>query len=192
MAVRGINRTQIRMLSYSPLAVSRRGGNHRRSELVGVAGFEPAASSSRSQRARSPTTALTRSDLPRTVRGRPLASAGVCGGCYSFSYSPARGTLTCARCPAVRSALDAGPEAYHNPAAVWWGLCSFRGHPRPVGHAVGAVSGWRRASTGRFHLCSLPWSRCQACCLRVGSQIPSPSGKAQVTAAVRLETCSRS
>jgi len=25
------------------------------------------------------------------------------------------------RCPAVRSALDAVPEAYHNPAAVWWG-----------------------------------------------------------------------
>ena len=29
--------------------------------------------------------------------------------------------LTCACCPAVRSALDAVPEAYHNPAAVWWG-----------------------------------------------------------------------
>jgi hypothetical protein len=61
------------------------------SELVGVAGFEPAASSSRSQRARWPTTTLTLSDLPRTVRGRPLASAGVCGRCYSFSYSPAKG-----------------------------------------------------------------------------------------------------
>ncbi len=31
------------------------------------------------------------------------------------------GTFTCARCPAARSALDAVPEAYHNPAAVWWG-----------------------------------------------------------------------
>jgi hypothetical protein len=31
------------------------------------------------------------------------------------------GTLTCARCPAIRSALDAGPKAYDNPAAVWWG-----------------------------------------------------------------------
>ncbi len=31
------------------------------------------------------------SDLPRTVRGRPLASAGICGGCYSFGYSPAKG-----------------------------------------------------------------------------------------------------
>jgi hypothetical protein len=56
--------------------------------VVGVTGFEPAASSSRSQRVRSPATALTLSDLPRTVRGRPLASAGGCGGCYSFSYSP--------------------------------------------------------------------------------------------------------
>jgi hypothetical protein len=31
------------------------------------------------------------------------------------------GTFTCARCPSARSALDAVPEAYHNPAAVWWG-----------------------------------------------------------------------
>jgi hypothetical protein len=49
------------------------------------------ASSSRSQRARSPTTTLTLSDLPWTVRRRPLASAGVCGGCYSVSYLPAKG-----------------------------------------------------------------------------------------------------
>ena len=53
------------------------------------------ASSSRSQRATWPTTTLTPSDLPRAVRGRvrgrPLASVGVCGGCYSFSYSPAKG-----------------------------------------------------------------------------------------------------
>ena len=47
------------------------------------------ASSSRSQRAMWPTTTLTLSDLPRTVRGRPLVSACVCGGCYSVSYSPA-------------------------------------------------------------------------------------------------------
>ena len=26
-----------------------------------------------------------------TVRGHPLASAGVCGGCYSLSYSPVKG-----------------------------------------------------------------------------------------------------
>jgi hypothetical protein len=31
------------------------------------------------------------------------------------------GTFTCARWPAVISALDAAPEAYHNPVAVWWG-----------------------------------------------------------------------
>jgi hypothetical protein len=60
-------------------------------ELVGVAGFEPAASSSRSQRGMWPTTTLTLSDLPRTVRGRPSMSAGVCGDCYSISYSPAKG-----------------------------------------------------------------------------------------------------
>ena len=46
----------------------------------GVAGFEPAASSSRSQRATSPTATLTRSDLPCAVHGRPLESAGSCGG----------------------------------------------------------------------------------------------------------------
>ena len=44
---------------------------------------------SRSQRAMLPTTTLALSDLLRAVRGRPLASAGICGGCYSFSYSPA-------------------------------------------------------------------------------------------------------
>jgi hypothetical protein len=58
---------------------------------VGVAGFEPAASSSRSQCAMWPTTTLTLSDLLRIVRGHPLASAGVCGGCYSVGYSPAKG-----------------------------------------------------------------------------------------------------
>ena len=35
-------------------------------------------------------------DLPCAVRGRPLASAGVCGGCYSFSYSPAKGAVVLA------------------------------------------------------------------------------------------------
>ena len=38
-------------LSYSAPAVHRPGGNHMPSELVGVAGFEPAASSSRTKRA---------------------------------------------------------------------------------------------------------------------------------------------
>ena len=40
----------------------------------------------------------------------------------------------CARCPAVRSALDAGPEAYRNPAAVWWGALHF---PRSCRHEPG-------------------------------------------------------
>jgi hypothetical protein len=39
------------VLSHSPLAVSRCGGDQMPSELVGVAGFEPAASSSRTKRA---------------------------------------------------------------------------------------------------------------------------------------------
>ena len=45
------------------------------------------------------------------------------GGKVSRADSRVRlpGAVTCARCPAVTSALDAVPEAYHNPAAVWWG-----------------------------------------------------------------------
>jgi hypothetical protein len=45
------------------------------------------------------------------------------GGEVSRADSRVRrpGTFTCARCPAVRSALDAVPEAYHNPAVVRWG-----------------------------------------------------------------------
>ena len=41
--------------------------------------------------ARSSTTTFTLSDLPRPVRRHPLASAGACGDCYSFSYSPVKG-----------------------------------------------------------------------------------------------------
>jgi hypothetical protein len=85
--------------------------------VVGVAGFEPAASSSRSQRAMWPATTLTLSDLPRAVRGRPLASADVCGGCYSVSYSPAKG--------ACRSDGGHGPNTIRHgtrlamPNVVW-------------------------------------------------------------------------
>ena len=52
-----------------------------------------------------------------------IAARLFAGGEVSSADSRVRspGTFTCARCPAVRSALDAGPEAYHNPAAVWWG-----------------------------------------------------------------------
>jgi hypothetical protein len=59
--------------------------------------LDPLASafSSRSQRAMRPSTTLTVSDLPRTVRGRPPASAG-CGGCYSVGYSPARAAVAVA------------------------------------------------------------------------------------------------
>jgi hypothetical protein len=41
------------------------------------------------------------------------------------------GTLTYARGPAVRSALDAGPEAYHHPAAVWCGALAPDGPALP-------------------------------------------------------------
>ena len=46
------------------------------------------------------------------------------------------GTLTCARCPAVRSGLDAVPEACDNPAAVWCGPLQlpWSCRPRPGGH----------------------------------------------------------
>ena len=39
------------------------------------------------------TTTLTPTDVLRSVRGRPLASAGVCSGRYSVSYSPAQGAV---------------------------------------------------------------------------------------------------
>jgi hypothetical protein len=83
-----MNRMRSHSDCHSVLVSNRLGVSHVPSELVGVAGFEPAASSSRSQRAMRPTTPLSLPDLPCTVRGRPLASAGVCGGCYSFGYSP--------------------------------------------------------------------------------------------------------
>jgi hypothetical protein len=62
-----------------------------RCDVWSMPGPRAGASSSRSQCATWPATTLTLSDLPRGVRGRPLASAGVCGGCYSFSYSPVKG-----------------------------------------------------------------------------------------------------
>jgi hypothetical protein len=47
------------------------------------------------------------------------------------------GALTCARCPAVTSALHAVLEAYHNPEAVWWGAFALS----PVMRSPGAISG---------------------------------------------------
>ena len=48
-----------------------------------------------------------------------LFAAGEVSRADSRVRSP--GSFTRARCPAATSALDAVPEAYHNPAAVWWG-----------------------------------------------------------------------
>jgi hypothetical protein len=87
--------------------------------------------------------------LPRRAPSRPaivlvprrsppigLAAAALfAGGEVSRADSRGRrpGTFTCARCPAVRSALDAVPEAYHNPAAVWWGaIAAFAVIPDPI------------------------------------------------------------
>jgi len=65
-----------------------------------------------------------------------LTAAGLfAGGQVSSADSRVRSpvTLTCARCPAVRSALDAGPEAYDNPAGVWLGAFAASAcRPRPV------------------------------------------------------------
>jgi hypothetical protein len=75
------------------------------------------------------------------------------------------GTFTCARCPAVRSALDTGPEAYHNPAAVWWGALQL---PRS--------SGTR-------------WSFSSSCVFRPAREVPrsgSPGSQCSVAYSARV------
>ena len=101
-------------------------------------------SSSRSQRAMWPTTALTPSDLPRSVRGRPLASAGVCGGCYSVSYSPAKGTM------AVSIVVQASGRASLLPYHCCTKLTSNKSSVRPSGSGGkgGVGPGGSGAGTG--------------------------------------------
>ena len=86
----------------------------------------------------------------------PLPSIGLtaavlfAGGEVSSADSRVRspGTLTCSSCPAARSALDAGPEAYDNPAAVWWGAFAASAVIRCLVAGAGRiVSG--RAEPGR-------------------------------------------
>jgi hypothetical protein len=86
---------------------------------VGVAGFEPAASSSRSQRAMWPTTTLTVSDLPRTVRGRPLAFTAVRGDCHPLCHSVAREPVV----------TDCRPHMHSKCAPL--GSCVGQESPRP-------------------------------------------------------------
>ena len=43
---------------------------------------------------------------------------GVKGG---FAWTLTR-HFTCGRCPGATAALAAVPQAYHNPAAFWWGV----------------------------------------------------------------------
>jgi hypothetical protein len=81
------------------------------------------------------------------------------GGEVSRADSRARrpGNLSDSRCPAVTSALDAGPEAYHNPAAVWWGPLHLPPACRPP-YLSAALSAW--------NLCRpSPW-RAPACTVR--------------------------
>ena len=65
------------------------------------------------------------SDLPQSVRGRPLASAAVCLGCYSFSYSPAKGTVMVATglIPSAMDrpgdALSADPTVHVDGSGIW-------------------------------------------------------------------------
>jgi hypothetical protein len=75
-----------------------------------------------------PTSTLTLSDLLRTVRGRPLASAGACGGCYSPQSQPARtrSPLTMSVPLAEVVAVLALPVAVKGPADRT-GTPSFRG-----------------------------------------------------------------
>ena len=62
-----------------------------------------------------------------------LFAAGEVSRADSRVRSPS--TFTCARWPAETSALDALPEAYHNPAAVWWGALAASPVIRePAGH----------------------------------------------------------
>ena len=75
-----------------------------------------------------------------------LSAAGEVSSADSHVRSP--GTLTSARCPAVRSALDAGPEAYDNPAAVWWGAFAVSAVIRALAAGAGRVV-CGRAEPGR-------------------------------------------
>ena len=71
--------------------------------------------------------------LPGHGPGAPLLPIGLtaadpfAGGKVSRVASRVRepGTFTGARCPAGTAALDAVLEAYHDPAAVWWGAFTF-------------------------------------------------------------------
>jgi hypothetical protein len=124
---------------------------------------------------------------PIGLTGAALFVGGEVSRADSRVRSP--GSFTCARCPAVRSALDAVPEAYHNPAAVWWGAfaastcmltalspaCTIsfgdRCRPRSVASALActvrgidvALNTWYCGQVGYGHRgVSCGWTRCPA------------------------------
>ena len=137
--------------------------------------------------------------IPRISRARPLpvrlpvrvrrpSPIGLTGAALFAAAEVSRidsrvrkpGTLPCARCPAARSVLDAAAEAYHHPAAVWWGPMhlpwSCRGGPDPVSadpfacpaqvpHEPGSVlicrpfprRAWRQRPSGRYSGKRIRW-----------------------------------
>jgi hypothetical protein len=99
----------------------------------------------------------------------PLPSIGLtaaalfAGGEVSRADSRVRspGTFTCARCPAARSALDAGPEAYDNPAAVWCGAFAPRSRRRGLCCPAGTVA-LETGGAGHVHSADDPPDRSPA------------------------------
>src|SRR5271157_2563521 len=92
-----------------------------------------------------------RTDCCRSIRWR----VGVKGG---FACTLTR-QFTCARCPAVAAALDAVPEACHNPAAVWWGAFAASAVIRdqvvtvkPLAGLPGQQRGCQEDALGRLRL----------------------------------------
>lgn len=92
-----------------------------------------------------------RTDCCRPIRRRE-------GGPRVVSRVRQPGTFTCARCPAVTAALDAVPEAYHNPAAVWWGPLQL---PRSSGIRWSCRPG-RRSPRSTAPVTGSPPGRCMA------------------------------
>jgi hypothetical protein len=82
------------------------------------------------------------------------------GGEVSRADSRVRwpGTFTDACCPAVRSALDGVLEAYHNPAAVWWGAFAASAVIQDQVVIVNRISSSGRSDPDRFRLDQRAWS----------------------------------
>ena len=107
-----------------------------------------------------PAVVLVPAPPPIGLTAADLFAGGEVSRADSRVRSP--GIFTCARCPAVTSALDAGPEAYHNPAAGWWGTFAASAVIRnqvviagPVAGLIGQQRGQHDHQLGR----SVAWSQ---------------------------------